>query len=98
MDVRNFTQFVNLLAASNTIKANPAFDRLMLCVMAYNSICICGGKGTAEKTSKYSECNRIYREAIGLVGSVKAHLFLQTTDNTISFYIDDIHLIKTLGR
>ncbi len=98
MEIRNFTQFVNLLASTNTIKTNPAFDKLMTCVMSYNGICVCGGKGSQEKTNKHSECNRIYREALGYVETIKANLFLQTKDNTISFYIDNSHLIKTIGR
>lgn len=98
MDVKNFTQFVGLLTSTQTINKHPSFDKLMMCMMLYNSICACGGKSNKDKSNKYSECNRIYREAIGAVGNIKAHLFQQTNDNTISFYVDGIHLIKTLVR
>jgi hypothetical protein len=98
MDVRNFTQFSNLLASTQTIHMHPAFDRLFTCMTAYNGLCACGGSSNQEKSNKHGECNRIYREAIGALDSIKAHLFLNSADNTISFYIDDSHHIRTLFR
>lgn len=99
MEVKNFTQFVNLLTSTQSVKDHPAFDRLMICMMTYNSLCNnCGSINNQDKTSKYAECNRIYREAIGSVDLVKAKFFQTTNDSTISFYIDDAHLIKTIGR
>lgn len=98
MDIKNFTQFVNLLSSRKVIHLHPAFDRLTTCMMLYNTICACGGNSNQEKSNKHSECNRIYREAIGAINGIKAHLFQGCGDNTISFYVDDIHLIKTIGR
>lgn len=98
MDIRNFTQFVNILVSTQTVHMHPAFDKLMVCVMTYNSICVCGGKGAADRNNKAAECNRIYRDAIMASDKIKAHLFQQTTDNTITFYINDAHQIKTLVR
>lgn len=96
MDVRNFTQMVSLLSLKQVIHAHPSFDRLMTCFMTYNSMCACGGN--RDKSNKRSECNRIYRESIGAVDSVKAHLFQGCQDSTISFYIDDVNHIKTIFR
>lgn len=98
MDVRNFTQMVNLLNMKQIIHAHPAFDRLASCFMVYNSMCACGGNTDREKSNKAAECNRIYRESLGSIDSVKAHLFQGCQDNTISFYIDNVHHIKTIGR
>jgi hypothetical protein len=61
-------------------------------------MCSCGGNSDKQKSDKHSECNRIYREALGAVESIKAHLFQNCKDNTISFYVDDIHHLKTLVR
>lgn len=98
MDIRNFTQFANLLASTQTIHLNGSFDRIFTCMMLYNSFCSCGGNTDRDRASKHSECNRIYREALGSVDGIKAHLFKNSSDNTISFYIDDVHHIKTLCR
>lgn len=98
MDIRNFTQFVSILATTNTIKNHPSFDRLLMCMMVYNNLCACGGKSNADKANKHSECNRIYRECLGAVDGVKAHLFQTTGDNSINFYIDDVHHVKTMFR
>ncbi len=98
MDVRNFTQFASLLSSTQTIQFNSAFDRLVTCMQVYNSMCQCGGNSNQDKTNKHNECNRIYRESINSTDSIKSHLFQGTTDNTISFYIDDSHHIKTLVR
>jgi hypothetical protein len=98
MNIKNFTQFVNLLSATQTIHCHPSFDKLVTCMNAYSGMCACGGTSDQEKSNKHGECNRIYRESIGAVDSIKAHLFLNSTENTISFYIDDIHHVKTLFR
>lgn len=98
MDIRNFTQFVAHLVTSQSVHKHPSFDKLMMCMMVYNSICICGGQGNSEKTSKHSECNRIYRECLGSIDGIKAYLFQQTSDNSINFYIDEVHLVKTIFR
>ena len=98
MDVKNFTQMAHLLSSKQVIQAHPAFDRLVLCVMLYNGMCQCGGNTDRDKSNKGAECNRIYREAIGAVDSIKAHLFMGCSENTISFYVDNVHLIKTIHR
>lgn len=98
MDIRNFTQFHALLSAKQLLHANPAFDRLGTCVMVYNGMCACGGNTNQEKQNKGLECNRIYRESLGYLDSFKAHLFQGCTNNTISFFIDDIHQVKTIVR
>jgi len=98
MDVRNFTQMVNLLNAKQILHTHPSFDRLATCFMVYNSLCACGGNTTRDKLNKHSECNRIYREALGAIDSIKANLFLGCQDTTISFYIDDVHHVKTIFR
>ncbi len=64
----------------------------------YSNMCACGGNSNTEKANKQSECNRIYREAIQSVDRIKAQLFQNCSDNTISFYIDDSHHMKTIGR
>lgn len=89
---------VNLLSIKQVIHAHPSFDRLATCFSVYNSLCACGGSTNKEKSDKHSECNRIYRECLGAIDSVKAHLFQGCQDNTISFYIDNAHHIKTIGR
>jgi hypothetical protein len=98
MDIKNFTQMVNLLNVKQIIHAHPSFDRLVSCFMVYNSMCSCGGNTDQDKSNKKSECNRIYRESLGAIDSVKAHLFQGCQDNTINFYIDDIHHVKTMVR
>lgn len=98
MDIKNFTQFVNLLSQKMVIHTNPAFDRLATCMMVYNSMCACGGTSNQDKTNKHSECNRIYRESINGVDSIKSHLFSSTSDNHIRFFVDEIHHIKTICR
>lgn len=98
MDVRNFTQMVNLLNMKQIIHAHPSFDRLVSCFMVYNSMCACGGNTDRDKSNKKSECNRIYRESLGAIDSVKANLFQSCQDTTISFYIDDVHHVKTIFR
>jgi len=98
MDVRNFTQFATLVSSKQIIHMNVAFDRLVLCMMLYNGMCACGGNTDRDKANKHGECNRIYREALGAVDGVKAYLFQGCQDNTISFYIDEVHHIKTICR
>lgn len=98
MNIKNFTQFANLLSVKQVIHLHPAFDRLVMCVMTYNSMCACGGNSNKDKANKHTECNRIYREALGCVESVKPYFFNGCTDNTISFYIDESFSIKTIGR
>jgi hypothetical protein len=61
-------------------------------------MCACGGQSNQDKNNKAAECNRIYREAIGSVDSIKANLFTQTTDNTITFFVNDAHQVKTICR
>jgi hypothetical protein len=98
MDIRNFTQFAHLLNSKQATNLHPSFNKLVMCMMLYNSMCACGGNSNADKSNKHSECNRIYRESLGTVNEIKAHLFKGCNDNTISFYIDDNHHVKTLNR
>jgi hypothetical protein len=98
MDIRNFTQFVGLLTSTGTIQSNAAFNKLATCMMVYNSLCACGGDSDQVKKNKHSECNRIYREALGAVDSIRANLFQGSSDNTLSFYMDNAFLIKTIHR
>lgn len=98
MDIRNFTQFANLLSSKQISGSHPAFNKLIVCMMLYNSICACGGNSNADKTNKHSECNRIYRESLGAIDGIKSHLFNGCNDNTISFYINDTIHLKTLSR
>lgn len=98
MEIKNFTQMAHLLSAKQIVHIHPAFDKLVSCMMVYNGMCSCGGNSDREKSNKGAECNRIYRESLSIVNSVKAHFFLGCSDSTISFYIDNIHLIKTIGR
>jgi hypothetical protein len=98
MNVKNFTEFVSLLSSKQILHMHPSFDRLAVCFMVYNSMCVCGGNTDRDKSNKQHECNRIYREALGAVDSIKAYLFQGCQDNTISFYIDNIHLVKTIHR
>jgi hypothetical protein len=98
MNIHNFTEMVNLLNAKQLTSSHPAFDKLMNCFMVYNSMCACGGNSDKDKSNKQSECNRIYRECLGSIESFKAHLFQGSNDNTISFFIDNVHHIKTICR
>lgn len=98
MDIKNFTQFVSLLINTQSIHANACFDRLVICKMSYESMCACGGTSNQDKSNKHNECNRIYRESLGFVDVLKARLFQGSSDNVIKFYVDDIHLVKTLVR
>lgn len=98
MDIKNFTQFVNLLSQKQIIHMNESFDKLATCVMLYNGMCACGGNTDRDKSNKHAECNRIYREALGGTDNIKSYLFNGCQDNTISFYIDEIHHIKTICR
>jgi len=98
MDIKNFTQFCNLLTTKQVVHAHGSFDRLVVCMMTYNGMCACGGQSNQDKSNKHNECNRIYRESIGSVDKIKAHLFNGCPDNTISFWIDDAFLIKTICR
>ena len=98
MDIRNFTQFINLLILKNVVNTNPAFIRLATCVNVYNSICECGGNSSKQKSDKACECNRIYRESIGAVDSIKPHLFNGCKDTSISFYMDNKSHLKTISR
>jgi hypothetical protein len=98
MDIRNFTQFACLLQATQTVNRHPAFDKLVNCMMVYNSICSCGGQSDKDKSTKSAECNRIYREALGNVDGIKAYFFQNTTDSTITFYVDGIYAVKTICR
>lgn len=97
MTINNFTQFSDLLSRTQLVHQHPAFGRLVVCMMTYNSICNCGGTGTKQKQDKHGECNRIYRECIGLIEQYKAHLFQGCSDNTITFCIDG-NQAKTIGR
>jgi len=98
MEIKNFTQFAGILSSNRMIHLHPSFDRLYTCMMLYNSMCNCGGNSNTEKTNKHNECNRIYKEAIGTTDSFKAYFFLNCSENTITFYVDDAHRIKTLCR
>jgi hypothetical protein len=98
MEIKNFTQFANLLGTKQVVHMNPAFDKLFMCMMSYGSMCSCGGNSNQDKSNKHAECNRIYREALGSIDSIKPYLFNGCQDNTISFYVDDVYLIKTIGR
>jgi len=98
MDIKNFTQFANLLTTKHILNLHPAFNKLITCISVYNSMCSCGGNSNVEKTNKHSECNRIYRESLGTIESYKPHLFNECNDNMILFWIDDTYLIKTLHR
>ncbi len=97
MDIRNFTQFINLLNSKNAVNLHPSFQKLSNCVSNYNSICSCGSSNK-EKQNKYNECNRIYREATIVANSIKPYLFLGCSDNTISFYMDNTYLVRTISR
>jgi hypothetical protein len=98
MTIKNFTQFVNLLSANKMIHLHPSFDRLVTCMMVYNGMCSCGGNSNREKVNKHGECNRIYKESVMSSEPFKPYFFQNCTDNSISFYLDEIHLIKTLIR
>lgn len=98
MEIRNFTQFINLLNVTGAINSHPAFLNLSTCLSVYNSMCSCGGDSSVDKTNKHGDCNRIYRESMGAVDSIKANLFQRCNDNTISFYIDDLYHLKTISR
>lgn len=98
MDIKNFTQFVNLLVLKHIVHVHPAFDKLATCLMVYNGMCACGGNTNKNKSDKSAECNRIYRESLSVVDSMKSHLFVGCADNTISFYIDNVHHVKTISR
>ena len=98
MDIRNFTQFANLLTVTQTIHTNPCFGQLVTCMQVYNSMCNCGGNSNQEKSNKQAECNRIYRSALSAIDSIKANLFQKCADNHINFYINDLDLIKSLCR
>ena len=98
MDIKNFTQFAHLISAKQIIHLNPAFDKLVMCMMLYNGMCSCGGNSDRDKQNKAGECNRIYRESLATVDRFKAHFFQGCVDQTISFYVDDIHHIKTICR
>lgn len=96
MEIRNFTQFINLLRTNNIIELHPIFNKLNHCSMIYESSCNCGSSNK-EKLNKLNECNLIYRESVGFLDMFKAHMFMNTSDSSIWFYMNDSH-IKTLSR
>lgn len=98
MDIKNFTQFADCLIKTQSVHLHSSFNSLVMCMMVYNSLCACGGKSNQDKSNKHSECNRIYRQSLGSVDSIKAYLFQITKDNIIRFYIDDTYLVKTIIR
>lgn len=98
MIIRNLTQFCNFLSSKHLLDKHPLYNRLFECKMSYDHMCVCGGKSNTDKTRKYTECNRIYRESVSASAEhLKFFLLDGCSDNTISFYIDDIHL-KTITR
>jgi hypothetical protein len=97
MDIRNATQFSNLIQTTGLQMKDMAFQQIVFCVDQLGKMCNCWK--AEDKKKLYDNCTMIYMNAVkNVIPKFKTDILAKTDDRQISFYLDNGSLIGIVCR
>lgn len=99
MEIKNVTQFVNILIDNRMQSLHPSFNNIIVCLDDYKRLC--GGCGSAVEIREkiYSNCNIQYENIVkSILPGFTSQLFAGTNEIRANFYRDNSRFIGSLSR
>jgi|ERR1041385_7121574 hypothetical protein len=98
MDIKNVTQFVNLLVERKMQPIHPSFNGVIICLEDYRRLCGSCGK-TTYRDKVYANCNEQYEHIVKhVLPGFASQFFANTNETRANFYKDGDKLVGVLSR
>jgi len=97
MEIPNVTAFCRFVSDSGLAQKDSRLQQVIYCLNNYSAACNCYKR--EDKLNQYTQCNRLYREAVAhAVQKMKAEFLSKTQERQISFKVDGRELIGIISR